>query len=273
MGSFDGGDILIPSIYIISLASANQRRNYQDDQSNRLGFKPIWQNAYGIDDFSEDVYLQHAFDWQRPLIKTEVGCFLSHLEVWKKIAISGYPAVVLEDDVILTTSSIQAFEDLSTYENADIINLEAAGKKQVSSKSKHKSFLLRRLVLNSSGAAAYMLWPSGAKKLLNHYQSDGAALADVFINETRNLSSWQIVPAVVIQQCMLPYYDLPEVKEVTSQIAREKYESPKAPNTWIRLVFFFRRIRGEVNKGLIKLLTIFGHERIFIPYLDKYRNK
>jgi glycosyl transferase family 25 len=273
VGAFDGGVVLIPSIYIISLASATQRRIYQTDQSNRLGFKPIWQNAYGVNDFSEDVFLQHAFDWQRPLIKTEVGCFLSHLEVWKKIAVSDCPAVILEDDVILTTSSIQAFEELSTYENADIINLEAAGKKQVSYETKHKSFLLRKLVLNSSGAAAYMLWPSGAKKLLKHYQSNGAALADVFINESRSLSSWQIVPAVVIQQCMLPYYDMPEIKEGVSQIAREKYDSPKCPNIWIKLVLLFRRIKGEVNKGLIKLMTFFGHERIFIPYLDNYRNK
>ena len=273
MGAFDGGLVLIPSIYIISLASANQRRSYQEEQSNHLGFKPIWQNAYGIDDFSDDIFLRHAFDWQRPLIKTEVGCFLSHLEVWKKICISDYPAVILEDDVILTTSSIQAFEEFSTYENADIINLEATGKKQVSYECKHKSFLLRKLVLNSSGAGAYMLWPSGAKKLLKHYQSNGAALADVFINETRNLNSWQIVPAVVIQQCMLPYYEMPEVKEGASQIARENYDYPKCPNIWIRLILLFRRIKGEVNKGLIKLMTIFGHERIFIPYLDNHRIK
>jgi glycosyl transferase family 25 len=273
VGAFDGGLVLIPSIYIISLASAKQRRSYQEVQSERLGFKPIWQNAYGIDDISDDVYLQHAFDWQRPLIKTEVGCFLSHLEVWKKIANLDCPAVVLEDDVILTTSSIHAFNALSTYTNADIVNLEAVGKKQVSDASVYNSLVLRRLVLNSSGAGAYMLWPSGAKKLLYKYQSKGAALADAFINETRNLSSWQIVPAVVIQQCMLPYYGLPELKEGASQIARQKYDSLKPPNDWIRLLILFRRIKGEVNKGLIKLMTIFGHQRIFVPYLDKYRNK
>jgi glycosyl transferase family 25 len=273
VGSFDGGLVLIPSIYIISLASANQRRSFQDSQSKKLSFEPIWLKAYGIDDFSDDIYLQHAFDWQRPLLKTEVGCFLSHLDAWKKIADSDFPSVVLEDDVILTASSIQAFERLSTFESADIINLEAVGKKQVSYTCEYNSLLLRKLILNSSGAGAYMLWPSGAKKLLNNYQSKGAALADAFINETRSLSSWQIVPAVVIQQCMLPYYDLPEGKDGTSQIAREKYDSPNPPNAWIGLVILFRRVKGEVNKGLIKLMTIFGHERLFISYFDKHRNK
>ncbi len=263
----------MPSIYIISLESAHQRRSYQECQSKKLGFEPIWLKAFGIDDFSDDIYLQHAFDWQRPLLKTEVGCFLSHLEVWKKIANSDFPSVVLEDDVVLTSSSIQTFKELFTYENADIINLEATGKKHVSYACEHNSLLLRKLILNSSGAGAYMLWPSGAKKLINNYQSKGAALADVFINESRSLSSWQIVPAVVIQQCMLPYYDLPEVKEGVSQIAREKYESPKVPNAWIGLVILFRRVKGEVNKGLIKLMTVFGHERIFISYFDKHRNK
>jgi len=273
VGAFDGGFILIPSIYIISLETAYQRRSYQESQSKKLGFEPIWLKAYGVDDFSDDVHLQHAFDWQRPLLKTEVGCFLSHLEAWKKISISDFPSVVLEDDVMLTASSIQAFKKLLTYEGADIINLEAVGKKQVSYTCEHNSLLLRKLILNSSGAGAYMLWPSGAKKLINNYQSKGVALADAFINEVRSLNSWQIVPAVVIQQCMLPCYDLPEGENKASQIAREKYDSPSPPNAWIGLIILFRRVKGEINKGLIKLMTLFGHERIFIPYFDKHRTK
>ena len=264
---------MIPPIYIISLESAYQRRDYQEIQSKKLGFEPSWVKAYGINDFSDDIYLQHAFDWQRPLLKTEVGCFFSHLEVWRKIAILDFPSVVLEDDVILTAASIQAFKKLSSYQCADIINLETVGKKQVSHTCEHNSLLLRKLVLNSSGAGAYMLWPSGAIKLLNNYQFKGVALADAFINETRSLNSWQIIPAVVIQQCMLPCYDLPEMREGASQIARRKYTSPKTPNTRVRLIIFFRRVKGEVNKGLIKLMTILGHERIFIPYFNKHRKK
>ena len=81
------------------------------------------------------------------------------------------------------------------------------------------------------------------------------------------------MPAVVIQHCMLPYYGLPEVKDGASQIARGKYESPKLPNAYTGLIIFFRRVKGEVKKGLIKLMTMLGHERIFISYFEKNRQK
>ena len=120
---------MTPSIYIITLASATQRRAFQQAQAERLGFEPIWHPAVDVDDMSDAFFLQHAFSWQRPLKKTEVGCFMSHYQLWQRIAQSDGPAVVLEDDVILAPQWLQTLEQLVQHPHADLINLEAFDKK------------------------------------------------------------------------------------------------------------------------------------------------
>jgi len=259
-------------IYIITLSTASHRRAFQEAQASRLGFSPIWHPAMGIHDFSDEVFLQHAFSWQRALKKTEVGCFLSHLQIWQLIAESSSPAVVLEDDAILADEWLCTIETLTEFQEADVINLEAVGKKQLGKLKQHGGFTLRRLVLNSSGAGAYLIWPQGARKLLNRYSNCGAALADVFINETRDLQSWQLVPAIAIQQCMLPYYGLATQDEGLSQISREQFASPLPPSIRIALGMRIRRLIGEMQKGFIKLWGLISHQRQFIPFQTHQRH-
>jgi glycosyl transferase family 25 len=260
-------------IYIISLASAQHRRAFQEEQAQRLGFEPIWQKALGVQDFSDEEFLQHAFRWQRPLKKTEVGCFLSHQQVWQRIASSDRPSVVLEDDVILADHWVSALAALSQLQGLDLINLEAVGKKQLGESQVCGTLTIQRLHLNSSGAGAYLLWPQAAQRLLTRAEQQGAALADVFINETRELRAWQLVPAIVIQQCMLPYYGLPAQEEGASQIAREQHSSPSPPSPSVAWGMRWRRLVGELNKGIIKIGSFIRHKRQFVPYLTHQRHR
>lgn len=259
--------------YIISLTSATGRRSFQAAQARRLGFAPIWQTAVGVEDFSDEEFLQLAFRWQRPLKKTEVGCFLSHQKVWQRIAVSDGPAVVLEDDVILADHWVSAIEALSQVQGLDLINLEAVGKKQLGESRVCGSLTIQRLYLNSSGAGAYLLWPKAAQRLLKRADQHGAALADAFINEARELNTWQLVPALVIQMCMLPYYGLPVQKEGASQIASEQQASPVPSSLMVALGMRWRRLVGELKKGIVKLGVLLGHRRQFVPYLTHLRHR
>ena len=65
-------------------------------------------DGYAID---YDNLLSKGFDiyhqWIDPILKTkltkgEVGCFLSHWEIWKKCVEKNEPILVLEDDAIIT---------------------------------------------------------------------------------------------------------------------------------------------------------------------------
>jgi glycosyl transferase family 25 len=252
-------------VYIISLASAQHRRAFQEVQAQRLGFEPIWQAAVGVEDFSEEEFLQHAFRWQRPLKKTEVGCFLSHLHVWQRIAVSNGPAVVLEDDVLLGGDWFKDISELIKAADIDHICLETWGKKIIGVERVVGSLKLRKLHQNSAGAAGYVLWPSGASKLINLYQKKGMALTDAFINEMKSWNSWQMTPANVIQSNIAVNFQMPDKINGESSIAREKTLSPKVPSIKLLVKIKFRRVVGELRKGFYRLIY-FRKNREIIPF-------
>jgi hypothetical protein len=48
-------------VAIISLPSAQLRRQAQEQQAAALGFEPVWITAVGVDDISDEDYLRMAF--------------------------------------------------------------------------------------------------------------------------------------------------------------------------------------------------------------------
>ncbi|MFZ9733916.1 MAG: glycosyltransferase family 25 protein [Burkholderiaceae bacterium] len=240
-------------VFIITLGLASARRTFQEAQAIRQGFVPNWQPALGIDDFSDEVFLQHAFSWQRPLKKTEVGCFLSHLQLWQRIAVGNGPAVVLEDDALLSEHWYPDIVALAEVENADYICLETWNKKVLGKQQNLGGLQLRRLHLNSAGAAGYMLWPSGAKILIDRYKEKGAGLADAFINEVYHWRAWQLIPANVVQIMVAPEFGLDPPMRTESFIAREQTASPTTPNIWVAVKTRFRRAKCELRKAGVRL--------------------
>lgn len=253
--------------YIISLESAIHRREYQAAQAKRLGFQPIWFNAIGIQDINEDFFYSHAFQWQRALKRTEVACFMSHLQLWQKIAKSEHPAVVLEDDVVLGSNWTAQIENLANNTNADFICLEAWGKKTLGEPDFVGDLQLRKLLQNSAGAAAYILWPTGARHLLARYERYGVALADAFINQTRGWRIWQLVPANAIQMNVAPDYGLTSFPNSESLIAREQHASPVAPSKTVKYSMKWRRFKCELHKAWLRISTLFMCTRTYVPYL------
>ena len=255
-------------VYIISLASAAHRRTFQEAQAQSLGFEPIWSEAVGIQDISDAFFYQHAFQWQRALKKTEVACFMSHLQLWRIIASGTTPAVVLEDDVILGGNWFDDVQQLSMQAKADMICLEAWGKKILGVSQLIGPLQLRRLRLNSAGAAGYILWPSGARRLLSRYEHHGVALADAFINQTPYWSVWQLVPANVVQMSVANEYGLSAPVHGDSLIAREIHASAVAPNMSVICQMKWRRIKGELNKAWRRMAIPLFAKRDYVSYLS-----
>jgi glycosyl transferase family 25 len=248
-------------VYIISLASAQHRRAFQEAQAQRLGFEPIWQAAVGVQDFTEEEFIQNAFCWQRPLQKTEVGCFLSHFQVWKNIAQNDGPAVVLEDDVLLSEHWYQDILTLAQTSCADYVCLETWGKKILGQTENVGDLKMQRLHLNSPGSAGYLLWPSGARILIERYQKNGAALADAFINDVRGWRAWQLVPANLVQMNVAKHFGQQAPISTESLIA-----SKKAPTIYpSRLTFLqvkTRRVLGEIRKAFVRMAFLFRGRKV-----------
>lgn len=257
---------MITPTYIITLASAHRRREFQQQQAERLGFVPVWHPAVGIQDISDEFFQANAFRWRRPLKKTEVGCFLSHLSLWKLIQASGQPGVVLEDDAMLGPHWVADIQALSQLQEVDYVCLETWKNKILSRERTAGHLKLRRLHLNSAGSAGYMLWPSGAARLIAQYEAIGPGLADGFINNIDDWRAWQLVPANVIQMCVAPLYGMEPPEEPGSLIASAAVPKADKLAFGLHMQMKIRRLLGELRKAKINLGVFAGRSRTHVPF-------
>ena len=193
-------------IFVINLSSAIERRKLQISQLEKLGLEYKILDATPVEDISEGTYKKHYFDWQRPLRKTEVACYYSHRSAWDSVIRSGEPALILEDDAILSKTLPELLVAVNDIKNTDLINLENRSRKKFVSSSDLDigcSSKLLRLYQDRTGAAGYILWPSGAKKLIQFEKKSGIGLADAHITSCYSLLSYQVEPSPIIQldQC------------------------------------------------------------------------
>lgn len=132
------------------------------------------------------------------LTSGEKGCFISHYLLWKNCYEENVPYLVLEHDVTMK----QALPDniLETFD--DFLHLDSCGKLQKDQEAfirctqttgppdikKFSPTLYNELSwkafkkTNIPGAYAYIIKPSGAKKLIQAASKIGMLPADVFIN-------------------------------------------------------------------------------------------
>jgi len=193
-------------IFILNLPNAIDRRQFQEKQMSKLGLDYEILKATSIHDITNETYAKHFWDWQRPLRNAEVACYLSHRSVWQKIIDNNMPALILEDDALISKYTPEILNSINELSSADLIQLEVRGRKKLIKKqglailSTHS---LYRLYQDRTGAAGYVLWPSGAQKLLEHESLHGIGLADAHIATCYSIKSYQVEPAAIIQldQC------------------------------------------------------------------------
>lgn len=139
--------------------------------------------------------------WERPLREVEIALMVSHVRVWERVLRDGRQHLVLEDDAMLAKDVPGFLTRLEAEEGLDHVTLETRGRRKMMGRW-HRRLSMRRLWQDRSGAAAYVVWPGGAAKLLQHYERR-PGLADAVINSCPGLKSWQAAPALAIQldQC------------------------------------------------------------------------
>lgn len=153
-------------------------------------------------------------DW----LPGEIGCFLSHLEVWERIAAGNAPyGIVLEDDIHVSPDLGRLFESTAWIPaDADIVRLEANRPMRLS-KGRAISELPGRQVFRAhsgtSGSAAYIISKRAAERLRNtptkHYDH-----VDLFLFKPKvsgvaqALKRYQVVPAMCVQSGVLPGDDM-----------------------------------------------------------------
>jgi glycosyl transferase family 25 len=236
---------------VINLERSADRMAFQASQLEQLDipYQPV--AAIDAGTLDADTYQRKAYDWERPLRDTEVACCLSHAKAWQIVLESNRPHLVLEDDALLCSQTGTILQALEADHNYDCVNLETRGRRKTVSKKKTsliEDFKIAKLVQDKSGAAAYVLWPDGAKKLLHWIEIRGLGLADAILACGPRLRHGQVEPAAALQLDCCHLYGIECPLETQTHI--HHVDKPKTKNA---LRFRWRRLRAQLKIALRKV--------------------
>ncbi|MBF7682335.1 glycosyltransferase family 25 protein [Acinetobacter sp. B5B] len=199
-------------ILMINLEQSTDRLQQQQQQFQTLGLTFERLPAVSIAETSIQDYEKLAFNGQRPMKQSELACFLSHKKAWHAVIAANEPCLILEDDAVLVRDLSNILDDISVLNDVDLVNLEVHGRKKIIAKqptfSVAKDYQLFSMYQDRSGAAAYVLFPSGARKLLTRLDQSYPKLADEFISSCYILNTYQIEPAAALQSDKADMYGI-----------------------------------------------------------------
>lgn len=257
----------IPAL-VINLARSADRLAFQQLQLAALGIHMERMAATSTDKIDEVQYESLANGWERKLRPAEVACFLSHLKAWHHVADTNQPWLILEDDALLSREVPGLLAALSSNsQQIDLVTLETRGRKKLIDKRAHPAgarFKLHRLYQDRTGAAAYVLYPSGARKLLQKARSHSPGLADAFISSHYGLRAWQVVPAAAIQLDQCATYSLPFGNPFASTITPPGSERPAGCSIFQRMGFKARRLGAQLKMGLRQISVSRNADRVLV---------
>lgn len=258
-------------IIIINLDSAPERLHFQKWQMSHFGLEFERLKAVSVDELPRSLSERYWSTWERPLRLSERAALLSHRQAWSRVLRSGRPALILEDDAVLSAKLPGHLPELSSVPDAEHITLEVRGRRKLVSRNCiHASggLALRRIYQDRSGAAAYVLTPNGAAKLLSSTENR-SGLTDAIIRSAYKLVSYQCEPACAVQIDQCFSYGLSTPVETRSAIG----ESPKTRTISLQIPttsgvgYRARRLAAQVRMG-VRMLSCYAVSEYRLVALD-----
>tara|TARA_B110001450_G_C17629759_1_gene484725 strand:- start:417 stop:1187 length:771 start_codon:yes stop_codon:yes gene_type:complete len=250
------------------VASAYDRMEFMKDQMNELniGFERL--NAVAIKDLIYNNNEAYWKTWERPIKPSEQACFLSHIKAWEAVINENIPILILEDDAILVKDLNEVLNLVSNLKDIDYISLEIRNRKKLLSTVQNKlnsKYKISRLYQDRSGAAAYVLWPSGAKKLIKRTKKH-AALTDAMICMSYELLGYQIEPACAVQLDSAENYGLSIPISSNSTIHTGSNEGRVDLLQFNGIKYKIRRILSQLKMGIRFLSKLFSAKKRFVEF-------
>ncbi|KAA0971797.1 glycosyltransferase family 25 protein [Aureimonas fodinaquatilis] len=237
---------MIRSVFI-NLDSAVERRAYMEEQGRKIGLPLERLPAVKADTIAPSLMQGLGQSWERPLTPSELACFLSHRAAWWQVLAENRPMLVLEDDAVLSSelpAAIAAAENLS---GIDFLNFEDFDRRRFVRRGGAMPLMPGVSLVSSArdkaGSAAYMLWPSGARKLLA-LSERRAAPADAFLHAEARLASRISEPALAAQMHVLAARGQDFGAHAASSIQAVRH---KLPFSRKNLHFFRRRLMTQLR--------------------------
>lgn len=248
---------------VINTDAAADRLAFQSRQLASLGLE--WDRLAAVTpaNLAPAAADPYWLGWQRPLRDVEKAVMASHAAAWKQVAEGTAPRLILEDDAVLLPGTAAFLARIEPLEDADHVTLEVRGRAKLLGRA-HPAAPIARLWQDYTGAAAYVLWPSGARKLLAH-AARAPGLADALICAAYDLAAWQADPAFALQLDQCAAYGMTPPIPAQSSILAE----PKPPRAGYplpqRAAFRARRIAGQLRIAARRLSLLGRASRRHVP--------
>lgn len=247
-------------ILLINLDQSVERFEEQLTQFERLELSFERFSATSIQDFTEQDYKKMAFGGQRPMKQSELACFLSHKRAWEYVIQYNQPCAILEDDAVLVSDFKDVLDHIESIPGLDYVNLEVVGRKKIVGKTSSHHFneyQLYKLYQDRNGTGGYILFPTGAQKLLNLMNDRSIGLVDEYIASCRTLRSFQIEPAALLQGVICPIYGVETEIDKNSVIGLVKNVHQVDLSVKQKIRFKRNRIVAQIILGFIQLKYLF----------------
>ncbi len=253
---------------VLNVDAHTDRMAFQTEQLTTLGIPFSRLPAVTPTEIDPPTDADHWQNWERPLKDVEKAVLLTHCNAWQAVIAEDAPMLILEDDAWLSKTTPKFLKMVKQLTGVEHITLETRGRKKLIAKSAHPDCQnLHRLYQDRTGAAAYILWPNGAQKLLNRTKHS-AGLSDAVICAAYDVSSWQATPPLAIQFDMCATYGLVAPLTTTSAItdgpaAREK-PVKTARHKW-------RRVKSQIRMGLREVIKSgIAHKQYLQPDIQPW---
>ena len=233
-------------ILVINLATDAARKAFQRAQMKALGLN--WERLDAFTPRTAPIPTDdpHWQRWERPMRAAEIAIFASHCMAWERVDLANQPHLIVEDDVLLASEVPAFLRKLEDEVGVDHLTLEVRSRKKLVGIS-HPSLPIRRLYQDRTGAAAYVLWPSGARKLRSR-ASEKPGLADAVISAAYEMKSWQADPALAIQLDQCSAYGMTPPIVTESSVGRGPPPSPRSIHRIRRVAGQFRMVLRQISK-------------------------
>ncbi len=209
---------------VINRTQDTERFNFQQQQLSNLDLPFDFVVAVEKDSLTDEMRAMYPGAWQRPLRDGEIACNLSHLKCWQTVAAQSKPMLILEDDAVICDHIKGVLKKLQDTKKYNYISLEVRTRAKFISKTNTQlldAYTLHDLIYDKGGAAGYILWPEGAKMLVQHIETKGLAPADALIAECKDLTHGQVRPAPILQLDVCPLHKLPQLSDPSSVIRND----------------------------------------------------
>jgi glycosyl transferase family 25 len=173
VGGFGVTPALSLPIWIINLDRATERRSRMEAQFDRMGLTVT--RIAAIDGKAEAATIASMADTARfttlmgrPPLAAELGCYLSHLEAWRRLVASGAEVgLVLEDDVVFHDDFLLAISAALTVTHQwDMLKLNRIRAKVPLRQSRVQDWQLNAYLGPATGFGAYLITRALAERLL-----------------------------------------------------------------------------------------------------------